>query len=91
MPFVEEAGLAPVLFALLGHVVVIIGPLVLALSRGAVAASLPLTVLVMGSYWLVDTERQELGGRSGRVAVVVVLTWGLSIGFAALAGRTGIL
>lgn len=91
LPFVEEAGLAPVLAAMLGHTMVIIGPLLLTLGRGGVAASLPLTVLVMGSVWLVQTEREENDGRSGNVAVVVALTWSLSLGFAVLAGRTGIL
>ncbi|MCB9693361.1 MAG: hypothetical protein H6736_16230 [Alphaproteobacteria bacterium] len=90
LPFVEDAGLVPVLVALLGHAMVIIGPLLLALGRGNPGASIPLTPLILLSYWLCRTEHED-SGRLGGVTLSVVLTWVASLGFAWLAARTGIL
>lgn len=90
MPFLEESGLWPVLFALLGHIVVIIAPLLLALSRGGVAAAVPLTFLIMTSFWLGKTELQDRG-RPGPVAVVIALIWVGSVIGAVICARTGIL
>lgn len=90
MPFLEETGLYPVLFALLGHVVVIIAPLILALSRGGIAAAVPLAFLLVTSFWLCKTEHEDRG-RLGPVAVAVGLIWLGSVVGAYICARTGIL
>lgn len=90
MPFLEETGLWPVLFAMIGHVVVIIAPLVLALSRGGLVAAVPLTFLLLISFALCKTE-VEARGRPGPVAAVVVLVWLGSVLVAWICGVTGVL
>ncbi len=90
LPFVEEVGLMPVLVALLGHVVVIVGPLLLAVGRGNVGASLPLTAIVLASFWLCKTEHEDRGSL-GLVSATVGGTWVAAVLFAVLCARTGIL
>ncbi|MEZ4316934.1 MAG: hypothetical protein R3F61_05510 [Myxococcota bacterium] len=90
MPFLQESGLWPVLVAILGHVVILIAPMLAALSRGNRAMSLPITVVVMVSFWLCRTE-YEATGRLRGVTLVVVLVWLASIALGAVAGHYGIL
>lgn len=89
LPYVQETGLLPVLMAILGHVVVILAPLMLAIARGATAAALPLTVLVMGSFWLCKTDFEE-NGRPAGVTFTVVSVWIASAALAYVAGTTGV-
>lgn len=89
LPFVRESGLWPVLFALVGHVLVLIAPMLLHLWRGDVSASLPLTVTILGSFWLCKTEHESTG-RLGGMTVVVLGSWIASFGLAWLADATGV-
>jgi hypothetical protein len=90
LPFIRESGLWPVLVALLGHVLVLIAPLLLALWRGNPGASVPLTVLILASFWLCKTEH-EANGRLGAVTGVVLGSWLASAGLAWVAHTTGVL
>lgn len=90
MPFLDEVGLWPVAFAMLGHVVVILGPLVLAFMRGVFPAAVPLMALIVGSLWLMKTEL-SIRRSPGPVAAAVVLTWIGSVGLALLGARTGVI
>lgn len=88
MPFIEESGLWPVLFAILGHVVVVIAPLLIILSRGGIGAAAPLTGLILLSFWLCKTE--FVGRGVGPVAISVALTWLVSFGVAFAAAQLGV-
>lgn len=90
MPYLQESALWPVLIALLGHVVIVIAPLLLGLARGNPAMALPLTVLVMLSFWLCKTEIQA-SRRPGVVSAVVALTWIASAIVGWGGGATGLL
>jgi hypothetical protein len=90
MPYVRESALWPVLVALLGHVVIVIAPILLGLARGNAAMALPLTMLVMGSFWLCKTDVQA-GGRPGAVSLVVLLTWLMSALTGWAGGASGLL
>lgn len=89
LPFVQESGLWPVLVALLGHVLVFIAPLLLGLWRGHTGASLPLTVMILVSFWICKTEH-EATGRLGRVTAVVFGSWFASFVLAWAADFTGV-
>ena len=88
MPFLEESGLWPVLFAILGHVVIVVAPLLVALGRGGLPVALPLTLLILISGWLCKTEFQGRG--IGPVTIAVGLTWLASIGLAVAAAQSGV-
>lgn len=90
MPYVAESGLWPVLAALLGHVVLVIAPVLLGLWRGNPAMALPLTVMIMISVWIIRTEWAGYG-RPARASVVVGLTWCAAVVLAYVGDRTDLL
>lgn len=77
MPYLQESALWPVLLALLGHIVVIIAPILTSVARGWRPAVVPLFALVLGSGWLVMTDYGRRK-RPGVVTAVVLVTWALS-------------
>jgi len=91
LPYLREPALWPVLLALLGHVVVVIAPLCLAVARtGSGWALLGLLMLAAGSAWLCRWEL-SVRGRPGSVAATVGLTWLVSLVSAWGADRLGVL
>ena len=91
LPYLSEPALWPVLVALLGHVVVVIVPLMLAVARhGSVAAALALVGLLGGSVAVVRWEWRVHGRPSG-VTVAVLSTWLMSLVSAWGADHLGVL
>ena len=91
LPYLREPSLWPVAVAVLGHVVVVLAPLMLVLWRtGSVAAGMALGVLLVASLWPV---RWEVGaqGRPGCATGVLVVVWVVSGLTAWLAGDFGLL
>ena len=90
-PYFEDSSLRPVLFALMGHVVVALVPLMLALVRHndvIAAASLVLLMVLTG---MVVRAEFKLGGRLGGFTVVAALTWVASVGLTWVCYETGVL
>lgn len=91
LPYVTEPALWPVLLALLGHVVVVIAPLVLAVARtGSLYAVAGLVVLAAVSAVFVRWELR-VRGRPSAVTGAVVGTWIVSLVSAWGADRLGVL
>ncbi|MEZ4237895.1 MAG: hypothetical protein R3F59_17450 [Myxococcota bacterium] len=91
LPYVREPALLPVLLALLGHVVVVLVPLMLGTWRtghGAVVALL--VAAVLGSVGLVGFESVRFR-RPGAVTLTVLGTWAVSVGLAWFCERTGVM
>ncbi len=90
LPYLEDTALWPVLMAVLGHVVVLIVPLLVFAQRsGHPVAYLFLAALGFVSVQLVWVEVQALR-RPGALTGVVVVTWGVSIPLASYTGQLGI-
>lgn len=90
LPYLQESALWPVLVAVLGHVVVGLVPLLLAVVRsGSVPAGLALGGLGLGSLGLCAVEARHLR-RPGIVCGVTAATWACAIGLAWLCERTGV-
>lgn len=89
LPYVRDSGLWPVLVALLGHVIVVIAPLMLSLYRGFLPSFLPLFFLTIFSGYccFLDFQRRR---RPGIVTALVGVVWALSAGLAWLAHTTGV-
>lgn len=90
LPYISEPTLWPVAFALLGHVVVLIAPMMLFVQRhGSINSLVVLILLALGSVALV---RFELKYRRmpGAVTVTLVLTWASSAGIAWLSDYYGV-
>jgi len=91
LPYLAEPALWPVLLALLGHVVVVIAPLVLAVARtGSPWAVAGLVALAAVSGWLVRWE-WRVRGRPGAVSLTVAATWGVGLFSAWGADQLGVL
>ncbi len=91
LPYLKEPALLPVLLALLGHVVVVLAPLMLAVWRVHSGwAAVLLVVAAVGSAFPIRWEWLDEGGPRG-VSAVVVLTWLVSLAAAVFGGRAGIL
>ena len=90
LPYISEPTLWPVLFALLGHVVVIIAPMMLFVHRhNSVRSMILLSLLAVGSAALVRFEvkyRRLPGG----VTLTVILTWLCSAGLAWISDYYGV-
>jgi len=75
LPYIQETTLWPVLFALLGHVVVLIAPMMLFVHRHhSINSIVVLSVLALGSVALIRFEikyRRLPGG----VTLTIALTW----------------
>lgn len=90
LPYARDSALRPVLLAILGHVVVVLAPLVLYVVRsGSGRATGILAALTLVSVGLVGFETVRFR-RPGAVTVVVLCTWATSLGLAWLADRTGV-
>lgn len=91
LPYLGEPALWPVLIALLGHVVVVLTPLMLAVWRvQSPAAALALAGALALTFWL-----SRVGWRIEQypwlLAATALATWLSSFAFAVLCERTGIL
>ena len=84
VPFVSESAMWPVLFALLAHVFVGVGALLLYVVRdGKLSAAAALSILVMASIrgvWFEIQYRKRLGGLTGMLVILWLLSalaaWG---------------
>jgi hypothetical protein len=86
IPYLREQSLWPVLFALLGHVVVILALALLATWRGeGVVGTVLMSAISVG---LVGWE-VRIFGRPGGMTRSVVLTWIAGIVMAAIGVHTG--
>lgn len=91
LPYLYEPALFPVLLALLGHVVVVLAPLMLIVARvHHVGAALALLLAAAASSFPLRWE-WNADGRPGKVAATVLLTWAFSAGAAVVGGRLGVL
>ena len=91
IPYVRDPVLWPVVIAVMGHVVVAVTALELAVWRvGSVGSGLIVLALAVGSIAATGFETRRFG-RPGPVSLTLALSWAASIGFAWLAERTGIL
>lgn len=91
LPYLDDSILWPVLFSLLGHVVIVIVPLMLQVLRYQNAGALMiLLILLMGSGHLIRMELQALG-KPRALTAVLVLMWLSSIPCVWFAEKTGVL
>ena len=91
LPYLDDSILWPVLFALLGHVLLIIVPFLLQVWRYAnPGAGIILVILMFGSGHLVHMELQAIGKPRGLTAVLVLM-WLAALPCAWFAETTGVL
>jgi len=90
LPYINEPVLYPVAFALIGHVVMLIAPMMLFVHRHRSTNSIViLTLLAVGSAALVRFEF-KYRRMPGPVTVVVALTWMSSAGLAWISDYYGV-
>lgn len=89
LPYLGEPGLWPVLVAILGHVVVLIAPMLLGIWRGAAIMAVPLTAVLMGSFSLIRMEVRSIG-RPRWFTFTVVGCWVGAVLVAYITGVNGI-
>jgi hypothetical protein len=90
LPYVEEATLWPVLFALLGHVVVIMAPMMLFVNRhGSVKSLVGLIGLGLLSAALIRFEIRYRRRPAG-ITLALLLTWISSAALAWLSDYYGV-
>ena len=88
--FVRESTLWPVLFVIIGHVVVFTAPvLLLSMRDGRPSAFVALALLLFFSVQIVRADWSR-GGRLAALSVLVAVVWALSLAAAWLANDTGI-
>jgi hypothetical protein len=91
LPYLDDTILWPVLFSLLGHVVVVIVPLMLNVWRtGSVYAALLLAMLLGGTGYLMRMELHAVG-RPGALSAVLLVMWLSSFPFVWFSLATGVL
>lgn len=91
LPYVDDSVLWPVAVSLLGHVVIVIVPLMLQVWRhGSVGAGVLLAALLVGTVWLVRMEALAVG-RVGALTGVLAVMWAVSFPAAWFAEVTGVL
>jgi len=91
VPYLKEPSLWPVAMALLGHVVVVLAPLMLMVKRsGSWWAGAGLCVAAAVSAWAVRCEWLDDGGPRS-VAVATACVWLLSVAAAWYGGNAGYL
>ena len=91
VPYLKEPSLWPVAMALLGHVVVVLAPLMLMVKRsGSWWAGAGLCVAAAVSAWAVRCEWLDDGGPRS-VAVAMACVWLLSVAAAWYGGNAGYL
>lgn len=90
LPYVDDFALWPVLVALLGHVLVVMVPLEIALVRGpSMAAAAVLAAMLAATGELVRME-WKARGRPGLLTAIGVGMWTVSVPCAYYAGLYGI-
>lgn len=90
-PYLNDSALWPIVFAVAGHVMVLIVPVALIVFRtGNIGAGIVLAIMVVASLRLAAFEWQHRGGPRG-MTLVLVLTWLASAGMIALALETNFL
>ena len=91
LPYVREPALWPVALAVLGHVVVVLAPLMLAVHRvGSWLAAAALGGIA--ALTLVPVVHEvRVHGRPGAVFVALALTWVVSVAAAVGAGSAGLI
>jgi hypothetical protein len=91
LPYLREPSLWPVALAVLGHVVVVLVPLMLAVARvGSTGAGVALAGMGLASLAPMRWEWVSERG-FGRATVTIVLVWCSSAAVAWAAGRSGLL
>lgn len=91
LPYVDDSVLWPVAFSLLGHVVIVIVPLMLQVYRtGSGTAVFVLTLLAGGTGYLIKMELEAIR-RPGVLTAVLSFMWLCSLPFAWFAESTGVL
>lgn len=91
IPYLDDSILWPVAISLLGHVVVVIVPLMLDVYRaGTVSSAVVLLVMLGVSGWLVRLELRAIK-RPGALTGVLGAMWLVSLPFAWFAESTGVL
>jgi hypothetical protein len=91
LPYLREPVLWPVLLAVMGHVVLVVTALELAVWRvRSIESGVVLLALALGSAGATLFEVRR-SGRPGPVTVTLALSWAASVGGAWLAERTGVL
>jgi hypothetical protein len=91
LPYLREPALWPVLVAIMGHVVVAVVALELALWRERSVGSGALLALLLAGSGAATTFEIRRSGRPGAVTATLALSWAASVGGAWLAERTGLL
>ena len=90
LPYLQDRALWPVAFALLGHVVVVLVPLMLWAIRSLnPIPMLAIALMLVASVHASIIERRAIG-RSSVVAIALFLLWAVSVGVAWVTDRTGI-
>jgi len=90
LPYIQEPTLWPVLFALLGHVVVIIAPMMLFVQRhGSVKSLIGLCLMAFVSAAFIRFEL-KYRRRPGGVSFTVLLTWASAAGLAWISDYYGV-
>lgn len=91
LPYLDDTVLWPVLFSLLGHVVVVIVPLMLQVWRtGSGFAAFLLALLLGGTGYLMRMEVHAIG-RLGALSAVLAVMWLSSVPFVWFSLATGVL
>ena len=91
LPYLNRSALWPVLIAILGHIWVVLGLLLLRLARRGDALSwVVLLGLLLASVWAISFEVQ-CTRRPGGLTAVVISTWLLSAGLAWVSHHYGVL
>jgi hypothetical protein len=89
--YANEPALWPVLFAIIGHVVVVLAPLLLAVFRDRfMPAGAILFVFVSTTLALINSERRATGSL-GALTGTLVVTWSLAVLIAGITGYYGVL
>lgn len=91
LPYVDDFALWPVLVAVLGHVVVILVPLQLAMLRGPSLIAAALLALLLAGSGEVARMEVRARGRPGIITGVIVGTWAISVPCTYYANLWGVL
>jgi hypothetical protein len=90
LPYVDDIALWPVLFALLGHVAVILVPLMVQVIRNQSLPALGVLGVLLWNTSLIVRMELRATGRPGRLTAAMVLTWVASLPLAWWTESTGV-
>jgi hypothetical protein len=79
LPYVDDIALWPVLVALLGHVAVILVPLMVQVIRNQSIPALGVLAMLAWNSWLVVRMELRAIGRAGRLTAAMLGTWTISL------------